>query len=211
MRASSLPRSDKISIAGLLPDVPDATCSGAVLAWGAPVELSRLEPVVPGGSSDRVAPGDGGSVMPHVVFSHATCSVVKGAAMIRTHSSTIAGLSSRWSCNNCVSIGPHGYLATVRLRQPRGIPLLCVCFQPATHAPQLAACAAFPHSGGNTWAARPGFPPLTTFNHLKLHYTVLGIGWAIPQKVTHTFTVLTSQITHTPTFSTSTYVYPILH
>ena len=96
----TLPRPVKISIAGVLPGVPDADCSGAELAWGVPVELSRLEPAVTVASPG--VPGDGSPVRPHVVCSHATCSGVKGLAMVEAGSSTTARLSSRWSCNDCL-------------------------------------------------------------------------------------------------------------
>ena len=94
MRASSLPSPNKISIA---PDVPDAACGGAVLAWACLLSCPdwNRDLTISVGSSNHVVPGDGGPVMPHVVFSHATCSGIKGAATIRTRSSTIAGLSSR--------------------------------------------------------------------------------------------------------------------
>ena len=100
MRALTLPRPVKISIAGVLPGVPDADCSGAELAWGAPVELSRLEPAVAVASPG--VPGDGSTVRPHVVCSHATCSGVKELAIVEARSSTTARLSSRWSCNDCL-------------------------------------------------------------------------------------------------------------
>ena len=84
----------------------------------------------------------------------------------RAHSCPVAGLPSRWRCDDCVSTRPRGYLATGRMRQPRGTLLLCACSQPAIHVPPLLwlhARAAFPHSGGNAWAARQGFPLLINY------------------------------------------------
>ena len=55
----------------------------------------------------------------------------------RAHSCPVARLPSRWRCDDCVSTRPRGYLATGRMRQPRGTLLLCACSQPAIHAPPL--------------------------------------------------------------------------
>ena len=44
--------------------------------------------------------------------------------------------------------------------------------------------------------------PKFFFKYSKIECASLWISWSIPQKVTHTFTVLTAQIMHTLTFST---------